>query len=328
MKKLIKLALAVTMMVGLCFTSVSAATYTAKGTVFYPQSSTGDVDNTSITLELPVGTYSTAVTYEVGAHANLWEAGQISSTDDSKLPWYKLATFTLTSAEVSKLATSSIYVTVKPLFDYGVSNLQLAVGPYFQAYTGQSNISGGNNGGSTAGPGDLSAYSAMNMNVYQNSRVTKVKSTSTGFNVEGYMFEHYANCATPTALWREIVFVNTNTTSTSSAYRKQVTPINNPWLNSNMTATVNGKYNLRYANYSVSVNVNNMNDYVTNTPGKKMAAGTYYVYMRISNGKTSYLFPLKDVTLSDGTNMENTGKLPAGFTVYDKTTRALTYTVK
>ena len=35
-----------------------------------------------------------------------------------------------------------------------------------------------------------------------------------------------------------------------------------------------------------------------------------------------------DKTLNDGTNMENTGTLPTGFTVYDKTTRALMYTVK
>ncbi|MBR3840872.1 MAG: Ig-like domain-containing protein, partial [Erysipelotrichales bacterium] len=116
---------------------------------------------------------------------------------------------------------------------------------------------------------DLSAYSAMNMTVYPSSRVTKIKQNGIGFTVEGYMFEQGADCIYNDARnWREIVFVNANNASTAYAYRKQVTNVYNPWLNSNMTATVNGKYKLNYANYTVTVNPSSMNKYAGNVPGQ------------------------------------------------------------
>ena len=59
-----------------------------------------------------------------------------------------------------------------------------------------------------------------------------------------------------------------------------------------------------------------------------MKPGSYLVYMRISNGQTSQLFPLKDVTLSDGTNMENSGTLPNGFEIVEYENRTLRYIVK
>ena len=176
---------------------------------------------------------------------------------------------------------------------------------------------------------DLDAYSKMDMNVYDNSRVTSIKKSGNGFVVEGYMFEENADCIyADTRNWREIVFVNVDDASTEKAYRKQTTNIYNPWLNSNMTATANGKYKLNYANYRVEVNPSSINKYAGNVPGYKIASGTYYVYMRISNGKTSYLFPLVDRTLANGTNMENTNMLPDGFTVKDPDSRILVYTVK
>ncbi len=177
---------------------------------------------------------------------------------------------------------------------------------------------------------DLSSYSAMNMDVYMNSRVTSIKATSSGFTIEGYMFENASNNAnySDSRNWREIVFVSANDEATEYAYRKQVTPVYNTWLNSNKTATVDGKYKLNYANYKVSVSPSSVNAYVGNVAGAKMASGDYYVYMRISNGNESYVFPLVDRTLSDGTNMESDGTLPSGFTVYDQSTRALMYTVE
>ena len=174
---------------------------------------------------------------------------------------------------------------------------------------------------------DLSAYSKMDMNVYQNSRVTKIVETKTGFKVEGYMFEAEVHWNDKNKIWREIVFVNTEDESTSLAYRKQATSIYNTWLNKNQTATCNGKYRLDYANYSVEVDPKNMNGYVGNVKGQVMTPGTYYVYMRISNGKESYLFPLVDRVLSDGSTMESDGTLPSAFTVSDPETRVLIYTV-
>lgn len=328
MKKILKLALVACMLIGLGFSSVSAATYTTKGSTFWPKSATTDLEGTTLTLELQAGTY-TAGTYEVGAHYGLWSDEQINSSNDSKMPWYLLASFTLTSADVTALQSSSKYITVKPNFDFGVSNIQLAVGSgNYEKYTGST--SGGSSSGSSDASGlDLSAYSRRDMTVYPSSRVTSIKQSGNGFTVAGYMFEQAADCIYNDARnWREIVFVNANNPSTTYAYRKQVTAVYNTWLNSNMTATVNGRYKLNYANYTVTVNPNSMNSYYDNAPGKKMAAGNYYVYMRISNGKTSNLFPLMDKTLTDGTNMENTGTLPTGFSVYDSSTRALMYTVK
>lgn len=176
---------------------------------------------------------------------------------------------------------------------------------------------------------DLSEYSAMNMNVYENSRVTSIKQKGNGFVVTGYMFEAHANCIYNDARnWREIVFVNADDASTEFAYRKQTTAVYKTWLNSNAVATDNGKYRLDYAEYTVTVDPTNVNGYKGNVPKQKMASGDYYVYMRISNGVTSYLFPLVDRTLNDGTNMENTGTLPDGFSVIDQDTRELMYTVK
>lgn len=176
---------------------------------------------------------------------------------------------------------------------------------------------------------DLSSYSKMDMNVYPGSRVTEIKANGNGFTVKGYMFEANADCIYNDARnWREVVFVNTEDSSTSKAYRMQVDGEYNTWLNKNMTATANGKYKLNYANYKVVVNPSNINLYAGNKLGHKMTSGTYYVYMRISNGKTSYLFPLKDAVLSDGSTMESKGTLPNGFSVSDDGNRTLLYTVQ
>lgn len=175
---------------------------------------------------------------------------------------------------------------------------------------------------------DLSYYSALNMDVYENSRVTSITSTSSGFSVAGYMFEKNANCDKANSVWREIVFVNEADSNPEYAYRKQVTPVYKTWLNANKNATDNGKYKLNYAEYVVDFSLDGMNHYLTNTSASTMKQGSYLVYMRISNGTTSQLFPLKDVTLSDGTNMENSGTLPEGFEVVELENRTLRYIVR
>lgn len=172
---------------------------------------------------------------------------------------------------------------------------------------------------------NLKPYSAMDMNVYPSSRVTSIQSVPNGFKINGYMFESDANCTA--SLWREVIFVNSEDVSPSKAYRKQVTPIYSTWLNSNKNATNNGRYTLNYANYTITITPNSVNGYEGNIP-TTMAKGNYYILMRISNGSKSYLFPLTDTTLSDGTNLENTNKLPSGISVYDRNSRALMYSVK
>jgi len=172
----------------------------------------------------------------------------------------------------------------------------------------------------------LKEYSNFQLGVYINSRVHTI-TVNEEITVEGYMFKTNSDCSKEDSIWREIIFVNEDDYSIEKAYRKQADSIYAPWLNSNPNATANGKYNLDYANYSVTFDVDDVNSYVSNTP-TTMAKGSYLVYMRISDGTNSYLFPLVDRVLSDGTTMENTGTLPKGFEVVDSTTRALRYVVE
>lgn len=173
---------------------------------------------------------------------------------------------------------------------------------------------------------DLSAYSAMNMNVYKNSRVTEMKSNANGtITLSGYMFND-SNCNKKNSLYREVIFVNENDPSTVKAYRQEVVSKYNTFLNGNATATQNGKYDLSYAFYDVTINPNSILNYAKTSKGS-MAKGSYLAYMRISDGKTSYLFPLKDAKLSDGSTMESKGTLPKGFEVINQETRELRYVV-
>jgi len=171
---------------------------------------------------------------------------------------------------------------------------------------------------------DLSDYADFQLPVYTNSRVTNIATANGSITVDGYMFKANANLDKEDSIWREIIFVNEDDYSMAKAYRKQVTPVYNTWLNKNMTATGNGTYALDYANYTVTFSNTDINNYVGNTPATKMNSGSYLAYMRISDGTDSYLFPLKDIVLSDGSTLA----LPSGFEVVDTTTRALRYIVK
>ena len=332
MKKFIKIAMIACMLFATSLTSVSAASYTTKGQVVETGSTT-QLGSTGLRIELLPGSY-VAGTYEVGAHAGIFTSNEITGTQDTK-PWYLLDTFNLSSTEVSQLKTNSVYKDITNLkFDYGVSNIQVKVGTgNYSTYTGAALNTGsttpstGNSGiKGTLTAAQLAPYSALNMVVYPNSRVTKITSSGSTINLEGYMFKQAANCEK--SIWREIVFVNEANPAAAYAYRKQATAVYNTWLNSNMTATVNGQYRLDYANYKLSFSPTGVNSYSTNKAAGKMAAGSYLMYMRISDGSTSYLFPLMDITLSNGTNMENTGTLPSGFEVVETTNRTLRYVVK
>lgn len=322
------------------FTSVSAASYTTRGQIVETGSTT-ELSTGGFRIELLQGTYA-AGTYELGAHAGIFTSDDISSSQDRE-PWYLLATFNLSSSEVSSLRNSSIYKDVTDLkFDYGVSNLQIKVGSgNYAKYTGSAlnGNTGGNQGGNqgTTTPGgikgkltaaQLAPYANLSLSVYPNSRVTSVKTSGSSIIAEGYMFKENANCNSSNSIWREIVFVNEANPSTAYAYRKQVTPQYNTWLNKNMTATVNGKYRLDYANYKVTFSPTSVNNYTTNKAANKMSSGSYLMYMRISDGQSANLFPLTDAVLSDGTTMENTGTLPAGFEIVETTHRTLRYVVR
>lgn len=341
MKKFIKIAMIACMLFATGLTSVSAASYTSRGQVVETGSTT-ELLNGGLRIELLPGTYVAGI-YEIGAHEGIYTSNEITGTQDTK-PWYLLASFNLSSSEVATLKTSSVYKDVTSLqFDYGVSNLQIKVGSgNYSTYTGPNlkPSTGGNTGtvtpstpstGSIKGilsKAQLAPYSNFDMVVYPNSRVTKVTSSGSTVNLNGYMFKQAAHFNKSDSFFREIVFVNEANPAREYAYRKQVTSERNTWLNSNMTATVNGQYRLDYVNYKLSFSPTTVNRHIDNKPAGKMAPGSYLMYMRISDGKTSNLFPLMDITLSNGTNMENTGTLPANFEVVETTNRTLRYIVK
>lgn len=171
---------------------------------------------------------------------------------------------------------------------------------------------------------DLSAYTDGLLPVYENSRVTSIKPISNGFELNGYAFINGINCNKKNSLWREIIFVNEEDVSKEKAYRMQVTPVYNTFLNSNKNINPTGKLSYSFANYNVKVNPNSIKDYATNKTYQKMASGSYRVYIRVSDGKNSKLFPLKDIILSDGSTLS----LPSGFEVMDETSRELRYIMK
>ena len=135
---------------------------------------------------------------------------------------------------------------------------------------------------------DLASYSSMNMNVYQNSRVTSIIENANGtITVSGYMFKDGVSCISSNSLYREIIFVNEYNTSVEYAYRQQVVSKYNTFLNNNAIASKNGSIRLDYANYEVTFNSNYIENYKKTSKGK-MNDGYYLVYMRISDGQTSY----------------------------------------
>lgn len=163
---------------------------------------------------------------------------------------------------------------------------------------------------------DLSAYTNDKLPVYNNSRVTSIKrdGASKYITFEGYSFIKDRNFDTPNALWRELILVNLEDLSTDSAYRFQVTSTNKGgFLNKNQILNPTGKFDYTYASYSVTIDVTNIKKY-DNKTYEHMKPGYYLPYMRISDGKDGKLFPLKDITLSDGTNL----KLPLGFSTFGK----------
>lgn len=172
----------------------------------------------------------------------------------------------------------------------------------------------------------IKAYSTFGLKVYANSRVTSIDKTSTGFRVSGYMW--IDNVKPDKNTWREFILINTEDMTTQYAYRKQGSSARTDWLNDNVMATQNGKLDLKEAGYTINVSYNDLNSYVDNKSGAKIKPGTYQMFIRISDGKESFLFPLVDRVLSDGSTMESDGTLPEGFKVMDNKIRSLVVEVK
>ncbi|MBR3692901.1 MAG: glucosaminidase domain-containing protein [Erysipelotrichales bacterium] len=182
---------------------------------------------------------------------------------------------------------------------------------------------------SASGELDLSDYTNDKLDVYPNSRVTSMSYSNGVLNLEGYAFIKDRSVSTSDYkwLWREVIFVNEDNSSRDYAYRASVTPINKgSFLTSNKTLNPTGKYSYAMATYKVSANIKSINNY--DQKPSSIAPGKYRVYVRCSDGVNGKLFPLKDLTLSDGTNLENTGKLPSGFEVIDQTSRELRLVVQ
>ena len=173
---------------------------------------------------------------------------------------------------------------------------------------------------------DLSAYANMLLNVYPSSRVTNITSSRSTVTIEGYMFKMYTSIDQPNSIYREVILIDEKDPSKEYAYRQEAISVYNPWLNKNMLATQNGMYNLDYANYQVTFNINDIYNFSKTQKGG-MRYGTYLLYMRISDGENAYVFPLVDYVLSDGSTLEKQGKLINGLSLYDQTTRQICFKV-
>lgn len=173
---------------------------------------------------------------------------------------------------------------------------------------------------------EMNLYSTFGLRVYANSRVTSIEKKANGFKVNGYMW--IDNVKPDKNTWRELILVNVENRAMQYAYRKQGVSAKTEWLNKNMIATQNGALDLSEAGYSVDVDYNNLNSYVDNMSGAKIQPGTYQMFIRISDGKESFLFPLVDRVLSDGSSMESSSTLPEGFSVMDNEIRSLIVKVK
>ena len=171
---------------------------------------------------------------------------------------------------------------------------------------------------------DLSDYTDEQLGVYENSRVTDIKEYGSKIIVSGYAFVKNVNCNHSNALWREIIFINADNPSPDYAYRQQVNATNRgKFLTTNTNLNPNGVYDYNYATYTVTVDTNNIQNYKKTKTGA-MANGDYYVYIRVSDGKHGKLFPLQNVTLSDGTSLN----LSDNFSKVDESHKELKFTKK
>lgn len=169
---------------------------------------------------------------------------------------------------------------------------------------------------------DLSNYSNMMLSVYENSRATSIKESTEGFVINGYT---WINGIAPNKnTWRELVFINTENPSPEFAYRVNASAVYNTFLNKNMYATQNGTVDLSYANYTAAINLNQISNYTKTSMGE-MKPGSYYVYVRISDGKDSFMFPIYDRVLNDGSTLQGANAMPSQFNVENQTNRTVIF---
>lgn len=157
---------------------------------------------------------------------------------------------------------------------------------------------------------DLSAYSNLQLPLYGNSRVTSIEFNKTNPNlvtINGYAFIKDESFHRPDALWREIIFVNQADENIENAYRYQVSSEKKGQFLTNNTILNPGKlYNYDYAMYRLDIDLLHMKKY-DNVTVEAIKPGTYDIYIRVSNGIDSNLLPIRNVTLSDGSNLQLTG---------------------
>lgn len=307
MKKLLKISLLICML-ALSLTSVSAATY-------IPVTATSSLDGTTVTIELPVGTYPQ------GANELVARAGVVCPSpgipgnvaSQSSLPFYVLGTFNLSATEVATLKTSTVSKQVSVLFDFGCSDLQVMTGVGNKPkYTGQTLPTTPTNPTTPVGDDDprMAPYSARNMPIYENSRVTWVSQSGSSIKISGYMLEQFNSYSKKDSFWREMIFIAEDF---SRAYRFNLnsSAVYNPFLNANKTVNPNGQYNYNYAFYEANINLNNVQEYWTKTP-TSLPSGNYRVFIRMSDGKRSNLMSLR--------NTKSEVQLPSSFYVIPGTT--------
>lgn len=316
MKKIIRFAM-IAFLVLSFINPVSAATYNTDGQEVQISSATAGTTSNTITIELAAGTYK-AGSYELIAHEGVYEIPGYGSNvgTQGSLPWKVASTFTLSSAEVATLKNSSLYKTITTTFDIGPSDFKVFVGTGNAGNAGSGTNPGTDLDAVLSGGIDLSAFMTSNrLDIYYNSRVTSLSATATTLYLEGYIFVPNRNITNSSALYREVIFVNEDYPDADHAYRALVTTTyNGSFLTSNKTLNPKGLYNYSAATYRVSINYKNIKNY--KQVNSSMAPGNYRIYIRASDGSKSAVFPLRDVTLSDGSNLS----LPSTFSLVNNNT--------
>lgn len=155
---------------------------------------------------------------------------------------------------------------------------------------------------------DFSPFTNEQLNVYKNSRVTGLKANGSSYSIDGYTFINGVNCASASTLWRELVLIDVNNPDVAHSYRMNLYGVKKGgFLTANKNINPTGRLNYSYATYNANFNKNSFKSYDKTRAG--VPAGTYMLYVRVSDGKNGKMFPVQNLTLSDGSKTQ----LPSGF---------------
>lgn len=139
---------------------------------------------------------------------------------------------------------------------------------------------------------DYSSYGNGLFPIYTNSRVTHMKMTSpTTLHVAGYALEQFNSYSKKDTFVRELVLIEMET---GKEYRVSLPGIYNPYLNGNATLNPMGEYDYSYAFYDSYIDLRKVYTY-WDKELVELPKGTYRLFIRLSDGVRSNVFPLQNI---------------------------------